>query len=295
MLTVVLTLIVAVNGIFAILFLRDFIKHKEEAWKEKGNNVFIAGFTAITFFFSTFGISDFAMSTIVYRAKKLVSDKKLPGTLNTQCVIPVAVMALAYISVITVDTTTLIVCIIAQVLGAYIGPRIVVRLPEQIIRRFIGTGLIIASFLIVAGKVGFLPIGGEATALAGIQLVVAAIALFVFGALNNIGIGCYAPTMVTVFALGLSPAVTFPIMMGACTFSVATGSVQFVKFGEYSRKITLLSSIFGVVGVLAAVYIVKSLNLSMLMWLVAAVVFIAGIDIVIREFIKKPPILEEVA
>lgn len=287
MVKIVLLLIVLVNGAYAIMFIRDFIKNKAEAMEEKGNGAFLSIWGAIVYFFSTFGVSDFALSTILYRARRLVSDKKLPGTLNTQCVIPVAVMALAYISVITVDTVTLIVCIIAQVAGAYIGPRFVVKLPEKIIRRFIGAGLLIASFLVVAGKMGILPIGGEAIGLSGPRLVFAAAALFVFGALNNIGIGSYAPTMVTVYALGLNPAVTFPIMMGACTFSVPVGSMQFVKFGEYSRKITLFVSVFGIVGVLAAVYIVKSLNVSMLQWVVAAVVFIAGLDIVIREVMKK--------
>lgn len=290
---IVLLLIVLVNGAFAIMFVRDFIKNKAEAMKEKGNGAFLSAWGAVCFFFSTFGISDFALSTILYRARKMIPDKKLPGTLNTQCVIPVAVMALAYISVITVDTVTLVVCIIAQVVGAYIGPRFVVKFPEKIIRRFIGSGLIIAAFLVVAGKVGILPIGGEATGLAGPQLVIAVVALFIFGALNNIGIGSYAPTMVTVFALGLNPAVTFPIMMGACTFSVPVGSMQFVKFGEYGRKITLFVSIFGIVGVLAAVYIVKSLNVSMLQWVVAIVVFIAGADIIIREILKKTPQAEE--
>jgi hypothetical protein len=39
--------------------------------------------------------------------KKLISDKKLPGTLNTQCVIPVAVMALTFeFSIMVSDPAT---------------------------------------------------------------------------------------------------------------------------------------------------------------------------------------------
>ncbi|WZU00935.1 hypothetical protein MGH68_15810 [Erysipelothrix sp. D19-032] len=56
---------------------------------------------------------------------------------------------------------------------------------------------------------------------------------------NNIGIGSYALTSATVYALGMSPLVAFPIMMGACTFSVPIGSMQFIKLDSYSRKITL--------------------------------------------------------
>ncbi|HDL2733643.1 TPA: sulfite exporter TauE/SafE family protein, partial [Enterococcus faecium] len=95
--------------------------------------------------------------------------------------------------------------------------------------------------------------------------------LFVYGALNNIGIGSYALTMVTVYLLGLNPVAAFPIMMGACTFSVPIGSVQFIKFNEYSRKITLFTSTFGVLGVLVAVFLVKSLDTYILKWIVILV------------------------
>ncbi len=112
MVKILLLLIVLVNGLFAFRFFTDFMKHKREAWAEPGNNVLLAVWGAVCFFFSTFGISDFALSTVLYRARKLVDDAKLPGTLNTQCAIPVAVMALAYISSIDVDQMTLVLLIV---------------------------------------------------------------------------------------------------------------------------------------------------------------------------------------
>lgn len=293
MVKIVLLLIVVVNGIFAIRFAMDFMKHRKEAMEESGNNIFLAVWSSLLFFLSTFGISDFALSTILYRAKGYVSDKKLPGTLNAQCVIPVAVMALAYISAISVEPVTLIACIIAQVIGAYVGPRIVVKLPTKTIRRFIGFGLLVATFFILAGKFNIIPANGTADALSGAKLVIAVLTLFAYGALNNIGIGSYAPTMATIYALGLNPAVAFPIMMGACTFSVPVGSMEFIRFGEYGRKITLFTSTFGILGVLIAVYIVKSLNLSMLQWVVAAVILYTGADIMIKEFFIKPNVSKE--
>ncbi|MCJ8011839.1 sulfite exporter TauE/SafE family protein [Paenibacillus sp. KQZ6P-2] len=281
--TLILALIVIVNGIFAVRFVMDVMKNKDELKKEKGNNLFLAISSPIIFFFSSFGVSDFAVSTILYRKKKLVSDKMLPGTLNTQCVIPVAVTALAFISVIKVDILTLAVCIIAQIIGAYIGPRFVVKLSAKAIRRFISVGLIIATFFILAGKFNWIPSGGTATGLSGGKLVIAAVCLFVFGALNNIGIGSYALTMVTIYALGMNPAVAFPIMMGACTFSVPIGSMEFIKYGQYSRKITLFTSTFGVIGVLVGVYLVKGLDVSMLQWVVAAILLYSGVSMLINE------------
>jgi uncharacterized membrane protein YfcA len=287
---VILLLVVIVNGVFAVVFLRDLIKHKAEVAKDvfgnMGRTIAQAITAGITFFLSTFGISDFAISTVLYRQLKWVEDSRLPGTLNTQCVIPVAVMALAYISTIEVDLATLVLCIGAQVVGAYIGPRFVVRMNVDIIKRFIIVGLLVAAGLLLLNKFGLYPAGGEETGLHGGKLVLAAALSLVYGALNNVGIGSYALTMATVYALGLNPNVAFPIMMGGCTFSVPVGSVQFIKFDSYSRKMTLMTSTVGLLGVLVAVYIVKSLNVSMLQWLVAIVILYAAISMIYEQFKK---------
>lgn len=269
---IVLALIVVVNGAFAISFIRDLIAHKTETFKEAGNPIAQAFSSFVIFFFSTFGISDFAISASLYPKLKWVEDKKLPGTMNAQCVIPVAVMALVYISAIDVDLVTLIVAIVAQIVGSYLSPRYVVKLPVDTIKRFVSAGLLIAAILILAGKFGVYPSGGEEIGLTGVKLVALGVLSFAFGALNNIGIGSYALTMATVYALGLSPAIAFPIMMGACTFSVPVGSMQFIKLDSYSRKITAFTSTFGVIGVLIAAYAVKSMNVSALQWVVVVVI-----------------------
>lgn len=77
------------------------------------------------------------------------------------------------------------------------------------------------------------------------------------------GIGSYPLTMATVYALGLDPKIAFPIMMGACTFSVSVGSIEFIKLDSYTRKITLISATAGVIGVLIAVFLVKGLDVVM--------------------------------
>lgn len=269
--TVLLFLVVVVNGYFAYYLIRDLLKHQKETKKEPANSVALALSSTLIFFLSTLGISDFAISTALYPKLGWTSIKKLPGTLNAQCTIPVAVMALAYIQNIKVSIVTLVVCILSQVLGSYLGAKVAIKLPAAQLKISIGVGMIIAALIIFGGKFGLLPAGGDATALTGFRLIIAAIALFIFGALNNIGIGSYALTMITVYLLGLNPLVAFPIMMGAATFSVPVGSIQFVKSGEYSRKITLFTSTFGVIGVLCAVFIVTSLNVSILQWFVAFV------------------------
>ena len=280
---ILLLLIVAINAYFFFFFLLDINKNKKKLKQEKADGRILPFTSFIMFFLSTFGISDFAIGTVLYPKLNWVSIKKLPGTLNTECVIPVAVMALSYITAITVDIKTLIVCIVCQVIGAYIGPYFVVKLPEKVIKQFISIGLIIAAVLIVAGQLNMIPSNGTATGLTGGKLILAGFLLFIYGALNNIGIGSYALTMVTVYLLGLNPVAAFPIMMGACTFSVPIGSAQFVKFGDYSRKITLFTSTFGVLGVLAAVFLVKSLDTYMLKWLVVIVLLYSAISMMMAK------------
>ena len=273
----ILFLIVIVNGWFAVTFIKDLIKHKTEVMKEPGNPIIMAIVTFLMFLLSTFGISDFAIGSSLYPKAKWVSDKKLPGTLNTECVIPVAVMVLSYISSIKVGLLTLATAIICQIIGAYVSPKYVTKLPAKVIKEFVAAGLIIAAALILAGKFGVYPTGGEATALTGGKLILFAVLCVLYGALNNIGIGSYALTMATVYALGLNPGVAFPIMMGACTFSVPIGSMQFIKLDAYSRKITLFTSTFGVIGVLVAAFVVKSLNTSTLQWIVVIVILYSAI------------------
>lgn len=278
---VILGLVILVNGAFALTFIKDLITHKSEVMKETGNPILVAIASFFIFLLSTFGISDFAMSTALYPRAKWVDEKKLPGTLNTQCVIPVAVMALAYISSINVGLATLIIPIVAQIIGAYASPRFIVKLPVRTIKKFLSIGLFIAATLILAGKFGLYPSGGEATDLVGMKLVLLGVLSLIYGALNNIGIGSYALTMATVYALGLNPSAAFPIMMGACTFSVPIGSMQFIKLDSYSRKITLFTSTFGVLGVIVAAFFVKSMNVSALQWVVAAVIIYSAVTMIL--------------
>ena len=279
-----LAAIVVINGVYAFRLTVDLVKHRKETVSEPGNPVFLALWGAGIFFLSTFGISDFALSTVCYRKARLLDDARLPGTLNTQCAIPVATMALAYISAVSVDPFTLILCIVAQMAGAYVGPRFVVKLPSRAIRVFMGVGLLVAAAFVLAGKFHLIASGGTATGLRGVKLITAVALLFVFGALNNVGIGSYAPTMATIYALGVNPAVAFPIMMGACTFSVPMGAGEFVRLGAYGRKITFFSSVFGIVGVLVAVFIVKSLPTAVLQWVIAGVILYTGVTMLIEEY-----------
>ena len=128
-----------------------------------------------------------------------------------------------------------------------------------------------------------MPYGGVAIALSNGKLLVAAACLIMYGAFNSLGIGSYTPTLVTLYALGLHPLAAFPIIMGASAFSVPLSSMQFIKYGLYSRKITLIAGVFGVIGACLGVHFVHTLDISKLQWLIVAILLYSSVSLLINE------------
>ncbi len=118
----------------------------------------------------------------------------------------------------------------------------------------------------------WLPGGGDAMGLTGTKLIIAVIANFIFGALQQLGIGLYAPCMILIYSLGMNPLAAFPIMMGSCAFLMPVGGFRFIKEARYSPKAAVGLAIGGIPGVLLAFYVVKSLPLLYVKWLVVFVV-----------------------
>jgi len=110
---------------------------------------------------------------------------------------------------------------------------------------------------------------------------------FVFGALQTIGVGFYAPCMATVYALGMHPKTAFPIMMTATAMLMAAGSARFVKENAYDRKAAIALTIFGILGVLLAAYVVKSLPLTVMKWVVLGVVLYTSVWMFISATSRK--------
>lgn len=274
---VILGVLVAMTLYFAVMFFKDYAKTQKEGKLESGNffSLGIVGF--VTNFFDTLGIGSFAPTTALLKNFKLTADRTIPGTLNVSMTIPVVIEALIFITVIEVEPITLVAMLASATLGAFLGAGIVSKLPERKIQLGMGIALLAVVITMLAGQLGIMPTGGEAIGLTGIKLVVAVVGNFILGALMTLGIGLYAPCMALVFALGLSPKVAFPIMMGSCAFLMPVASAKFVKEGAYDRKASMAITLFGSVGVLIAAYIVKSLPLDVLRWLVDAVIIYTAV------------------
>lgn len=271
MITAVLGVLGALTLWFSAVFGKDFSNNKENL---NPNNSWgkVLGIGFITDFFDTLGIGSFAPTTALLKGMKQAEDRVLPGTLNVSHTIPVVMEAFIFIKVIEVEPITLISMLAAATVGAYAGAGVVAKMDEKKVQMFMAVALLVTVALMVAGQVGIMPGGGEAIGLTGGKLIAAVVGNFILGALMTAGIGLYAPCMALIYILGMSPKVAFPIMMGSCAFLMPVASVKFVKEAAYDRRAAMGITIGGAVGVIIAAYIVKSLPLNILKWLVDAVI-----------------------
>ena len=242
----------------------------------------------VTNFFDTLGIGNFAPTTAFFKLRARVKDEDIPGTLNVGHALPVVAEALIFISVVAVDLVTLASMIGAAVLGAWSGAGVVARLPRRAIQACMGVALLVAAMLFAAKNADWLPIGGDALGLRGALLIFAVGVSYALGALMMLGIGFYAPCLILVSLLGMNPLAAFPIMMGACAFLMPIGGERFVRSGRYDGSAAIGLALGGIPGVLIAAFIVKSLPLVALRWLVVVVVLYASI-LMLRSATRASP------
>jgi len=282
--TIWILLIVLALG-YSYFLIRDFLKHKNSlencSWVKSG----IIGF--IVNFFDVLGIGAFAPQTALLKFTKQTEDRLIPGTLNVANTLPTIIQAIIFIKIVKVDPLTLILMVIAATAGAVIGAGIVSKLSEKKIRFTIGFALLVTAGFMFANKMQWIQGGGDAIGLTGSKLVIAIVVNFILGAFMTAGIGLYAPCMALVFSLGMSPIVAFPIMMGSCAFLMPPASFKFIKEGAYNRKAAVAMAIPGMIAVLIAALIVKSLPLDTLRWVVIAVIIYTAVIMLTSAVRKK--------
>jgi uncharacterized membrane protein YfcA len=140
------------------------------------------------------------------------------------------------------------------------------------VRFGVGVALLVASFVMLGNALGALPPGGAALSLSAPLLAAGAVANFVLGALMTAGVGLYGPCMILVSLSGMNPTTAFPIMMGSCAFLMPIASARFIRAQCFDRRASLGLLVGGIPAVLIAAFLVKSLPLGVVRWLVVIVV-----------------------
>jgi uncharacterized membrane protein YfcA len=263
------------TGFFGFYYIRDVIKSRKMFSRKPWSGLFSTGF--ITNFFDTLGIGSFAPQTAIFKFFKLVDDRLIPGTMNVGNTMATVTQAFIFMTAVKVEPVTLVSMSTAAPLGALLGAGVVARMSRQKIQFGLGCGLMAVALIIIAGFLNLMPVGGVATGLTGWKLILIIVMSFIFGALQTIGVGFYAPCMAMVYALGMHPATAFPIMMTATAMLMAAGGARFVKEKAYDTKAAIALTISGIAGVLLAAYVVKSLPLNVLKGVVCFVVLYTSV------------------
>ena len=237
------------------------------------------GIGFVTDFLDTLGIGSFATTTTLFEWTRTVRDELLPGTMNVGHALPTIVQAFIYIAIVEVEMPTLVLLIGASVLGMWLGAGVVSRWPRRYIQIGMGIALLVAAALTLMAIFNAQTGGGEALGLHGARLWLGVFGNFALGALMSLGIGLYGPCLIMISLLGMDPRAAFPIMMGSCAFLMPVGSTQFIRKGSYDLRAALGLALGGIPAVLIAAFIVKSLNLYYVRWLVVVVVVYTAVQL----------------
>jgi len=264
------------TAVYVICWIRSVWRNRKRASSPTGPlgrpNPFELAIGFVTNFFDTLGIGSFAPTTSVFKLWRVVPDERIPGTLNVGHALAAITQAFIFIAIVEVDMKTLAAMIGASVAGAWLGAGIVATWPRRNVQIGMGIALLVAATLFLMTNLGIAAAGGDTLGLTGQRFVIGVAGNFMLGAFMTLGIGLYGPCMILISLLGMNPRTAFPIMMGSCAFLMPVASIRFIQKQSYSLRPALGLALGGVPAVLIAAFIVESLSLTAVRWLVLIVV-----------------------
>lgn len=233
----------------------------------------------------TLGVGSNATQAAFFKLSKLSPDEELPGNGNVIFAVPVGVEALLFMKIVEVEPVTLFSMLIAAMLGGIVGAKIITKLSVHKIRGILAVTLPCVAVILVLKVNGIGPFGilGTATGLSGGKLIGSILINFILGALMCAGVGLYAPCMALCALMGMNITVAFPIMMGSCALLMPPASLEFIKSGKYNRGAAVIMTITGVLGVFVAYFIVKSMPITILTYIVAVVLIYMAVNFIITN------------
>lgn len=224
-------------------------------------------------FGDTLGIGGNAPHTALMKLTKCTDERLFPGTLNTASLMGSATETMLFVSTVAVDPLTLICLIAAVTIGTKLGAKYTSKLPLRPIRFIIGFGLAVVTVTMILRNLNLWVVGGMAIGISGISLVIATILFFVVGLLAAGGVGGYAFMIAICYGFGMDPRCAFPIMFGSYTFLMLASGLTFLKNDALDYRANLFGNIGGVVGVILAYTIFKSMPINVLFWVIVVVLF----------------------
>ena len=272
MLIALLVPIVLATAVFTFVLIRAAIA--ERAWPTAET----LGLGAVVCFFDTLGIGSFAMTTAWLKFRHLTPDRLIPPTILVGLTIAAVLESIIFLLQlgVRVDPVLLVGCIVACTTGGLIGAPLVHKTRVWIVQFVVAIGLTLAAIAYALTNLHMFPGGGTASSLPIALTVLAIVANFVLGVLLNYGVGNYGSTLVILSLMGMDPRLCFPIMAGAAALMGATASIRHINTGNLDLKVVMGLTIGGIPAVFVAAYLVVSMKLELLRWLVLVIVLYAA-------------------
>ena len=289
MAVLILRIILIIQFIWILVYTAyDILKTKKHLMAGKDRYMKNAVIGLITDFFDTLGVGCFAPTMFAFKITgSMPKDEKgrdrddlVPGTLNVGHSLPVITEALLFLDFVAVEPLTLVGLLAAACLGGWLGAGWVSGWKVNTVRISLAVCLLATAAVVIMKLFGIGPYAGENQALLGlrgIKLIVAIVINFVLGMLMNLGFGLYAPCMGMLLALGMDVGAIFPIMMGSTAIQMPFSSTIFIKEGKYDPKAAVMLGIFGIIGVFLAYFLVKSMDVTYLLYIVIFVMIYTAV------------------
>jgi uncharacterized membrane protein YfcA len=233
---------------------------------------------AVTNFFDTLGIGSFAPTMAWMRLQRLVPDRLIPSTMVAGHSLPVLMQSAIFLAMlgVQVDPPLLVCSIIAMVIGGQIGAPLARHAPIRAVQAMVAVALIIAAGFYIAANLGLTPHAQPLPHSSSYQLMVAVALHLLLGILLNFGVGNYAPTLLVFSLIGIDPKLAFPVMSSACAYCIITSGIRVLREDGLDLRMISGIAIGGVPAVLLAALVVKAMPVTVLRWLVVAVVLYAS-------------------
>src|SRR5436305_6259317 len=233
---------------------------------------------AVVSFFDTLGIGSFAPTAAWLKFRSLVPDRLLPPTMLVGLTPPAMAESIIFLILlgVKVDPVLLFGCAIAVLLGGLLGAPLVARARVWIVQLVVAIGLTLAAIAYAMTNLHLMPGGGTAAGLPLTLTIISIASNFAFGILLNFDVCNYAPTLVTLSLMGMDPRLIFPIMAAGAAVMGAGACVRHIQMGKMDLKVVVGLAIGGIPAVLVAAFIVKTMPIEPLRWMVTVVVVYAA-------------------
>jgi uncharacterized membrane protein YfcA len=272
MLIALLIPVILATLVFSLVLIRAAIARRAKPTLE----TIVLG--AVVSFFDTLGIGCFAPTTAWLKFRHLVPDRLIPPTILVGLTITAVVESIIFLIRlgVSVDPVLLVGCVLACLMGGLLGAPLVHRTRVWIVQLIVAIGLIFAAAAYAMTNLHLFPGGGTAAGLPLALTVLAIVANFGFGLLLNFGVGNYAPTLVILSLMGMDPRLCFPIMAGAAALMGASASIRHIQTGHIDLRVVIGLTVGGIPAVFVAAFIVVTMPIELLRWLVIVVVLYAA-------------------